>query len=489
MRRIQRIHFVGAGGIGMCGIAELLASQGYRVTGSDVKESANTERLRSLGIAVAIGHDAANVGDADVVVYSSAVRADNPELRRAETAKIPVIGRAEMLAELMRLKDGIAVAGSHGKTTTTSLVAHVLDAAGLDPTAVVGGRVLAAGRAPSTTRRGAGALLVAEADESDGSFLRLAPVIAVVTNIDPEHLDYHGSYEALQDAFAAFCNRVPFWGAAVLCVDHPGVQAILPRINRRTIRYGTSSQADWIASEIEWQDREAVAQRAEGERRPSGGTERSMGPREDVQGLVFSVRHQGRDLGRVRLRLAGQHNALNALAALAVAHEVEVPFHTAADALEHFLGIERRFEDKGTAAGVRVIDDYGHHPAEIEATLAAAREIHGGRLVVAFQPHRFTRTRDLWDDFTRCFNRADVLVLTEIYAASEDKLPGVEASLLAEAIRDHGHRAVFFEPDLDAALERLVREVRAGDLVVTLGAGSIASLGASLVARLVKDTR
>ena len=287
MRRIQHIHFVGAGGIGMCGIAELLASQGYRVTGSDLRESANTERLRSLGIAVTIGHDAANVGDADVVVYSSAVRADNPELRRAEAAKIPVIGRAEMLAELMRLKDGIAVAGSHGKTTTTSLVAHVLDCAGLDPTAVVGGRVLSAGRAPSTTRRGAGSLLVAEADESDGSFLRLAPVIAVVTNIDPEHLDYHGSYEALQEAFAAFCNRVPFWGAAVLCVDHPGVQAILPRINRRAIRYGTSAQADWIASEIS----------------------------SDADGLLFSVRHQGNDLGRVRLRLAGQHNALNALAA------------------------------------------------------------------------------------------------------------------------------------------------------------------------------
>src|SRR5262245_53855505 len=304
----------------MCGIAELLADQGYRITGSDVKESANTERLRSLGISVAIGHDAANVGDADVVVYSSAVRADNPELRRAEAAKIPVIGRAEMLAELMRLKDGIAVAGSHGKTTTTSLVAHVLDAAGLDPTAVVGGRVLATGRAPSTTRRGAGALLVAEADESDGSFLRLAPVIAVVTNVDPEHLDHYGTYGALQGAFAAFCNRVPFWGAAVLCVDHPGVQAILPHINRRVIRYGTSSHADWIASGIaREQDREAVAQRGEAERSRNGG-------------LVFSVRHQGRDLGRVRLRLAGRHNALNALAAIAVAHEVEVPFRVAADA-------------------------------------------------------------------------------------------------------------------------------------------------------------
>ena len=456
MRRIQRIHFVGAGGIGMCGIAELLANQGYRISGSDLRESANTERLRSLGIPVAIGHDADHVGDADVVVYSSAVRSDNPELRRAEAAKIPVIGRAEMLAEVMRLKDGIAVAGSHGKTTTTSLVAHVLDAAGLDPTAVVGGRVLSAGRAPSTTRLGTGALLVAEADESDGSFLRLAPVIAVVTNIDPEHLDHYGSYSALQDAFVAFCNRVPFWGASVLCVDHPGVQAIVPLMKRRTISYGTSSQADWVASEIG----------------------------RDAEGLVFSVRHQGSDLGRVRLRLSGRHNVLNALATLAVAHEVEVPFRQAADALASFLGIERRFEHKGTVAGIRVIDDYGHHPAEVEATLAAAREIHGGRLVVAFQPHRYTRTRDLWDEFTRCFNRADVLVLTEIYAAGEDKQPGIEASLLAAAIRDHGHRAVYFEPDLDAALERLLAEVREGDLVVTLGAGSIASLGASLVARL-----
>ena len=456
MRRIQRIHFVGAGGIGMCGIAELLANQGYRVSGSDLRESANTERLRSLGIQVAIGHDAANVGEADVVVYSSAVRADNPELRRAERAKIPVIGRAEMLAEVMRLKDGIAVAGSHGKTTTTSLIAHVLDAAGLDPTAVIGGRVLAAGRAPSTTRLGAGDLLVAEADESDGSFLRLAPVIAVVTNIDPEHLDHYGSYEALQDSFVEFCNRIPFWGAAVLCLDHPGVQAIVPKMKRRALTYGTSSQADWVA--------EAIG--------PADG------------GMVFTVRHRGEVLGRARTRLPGRHNALNALATLAVAHELDVPFRRAADALETFLGIERRFEEKGTAAGVRVVDDYGHHPAEIEATLAAARELHGGRLVVAFQPHRYTRTRDLWAEFTRCFNRADVLVLTEVYAAGEEKLPGVEASLLAEAIRDHGHRDVTFARDLDTALERLRAAVRPGDLVVTLGAGSIAGLGARLVAAL-----
>jgi len=461
MRRIQRIHFVGAGGIGMCGIAELLANQGYRVTGSDLRESANTERLRALGIPVAIGHDAANVEDADVVVYSSAVREDNPELRGALAGKIPVIGRAEMLAEVMRLKDGIAVAGSHGKTTTTSLVAHVLDVAGLDPTAVVGGRVLAAGRAPSTTRLGAGELVVAEADESDGSFLRLAPVIAVVTNIDPEHLDYYGSYEALRDAFVAFCNRVPFWGAAVLCLDHPGVQAVLPHMNRRAITYGTSAQADWVASEIA----------------PDGG------------GIAFSVRHQGVPLGRVKMRLPGRHNALNALATLAVAHELEVPFRQAALALETFLGIERRFEHKGEVDGVRVVDDYAHHPAEIEATLLAAREIHDGRLVVAFQPHRYTRTRDLWTEFTRCFNRADVLVLTEIYAAGEDKLTGIEAQELARSIREHGHRAVHFERDLEAALARLLALARPGDLVLTLGAGSITGLGARLVARLEEAAR
>ncbi|MEM7409279.1 MAG: UDP-N-acetylmuramate--L-alanine ligase [Myxococcota bacterium] len=453
MRRIQRVHFVGAGGIGMCGLAELLANQGYQVSGSDLRESANTERLRSLGIDVHVGHAAEHVRDADVVVFSSAVRADNPEIREADAAKIPVIPRAEMLAEVMRLKDGVAVAGSHGKTTTTSLIAHVLDEAGLDPTAIVGGRVLQAEHPPSTTRHGAGELLVAEADESDGSFLRLAPVMGVVTNIDPEHLDHYGDYETLQEAFVTFCNRMPFWGASVLCLDHPGVQSILPRMTRRVITYGTSNQADWVAHSFE-----AAA-----------------------PGFSFAVRHRGEELGRARTRLPGRHNVQNALAALAVAHELEVPFVTAAEALETFLGIERRFEWKGEAHGVRVVDDYGHHPAEIEATLSAAREVHPGRVVVAFQPHRFTRTRDLWDDFARCFHRADVLVLTEIYAASEAKLPGVEATLLADAIRDHGHRHVFYEGDLDAALARILAEAEPGDLVLTLGAGSIAGLGARIL--------
>jgi UDP-N-acetylmuramate--alanine ligase len=459
-RRIQRVHFVGAGGIGMCGLAELLHNQGYRVSGSDLREGATVDRLRDLGIEIAIGHASERVGDADVVVYSSAVRPTNPELLEAERRKIPVIPRAEMLAETMRLKEGIAVAGSHGKTTTTSLIAHVLQVAGLDPTAVIGGRVLATGSAPTGARLGAGELLVAEADESDGSFLRLAPVIAVVTNIDPEHLDHYGSYETLQDAFAEFANRVPFWGLSVLCLDHPGVQAIVPRMTRRSETYGFASQADLVATEV----------RLEGER------------------TRFAVRHHSRRLGEVRLPLVGRHNVSNALATLAVSLELDVPFGVAAEALEGFLGIERRFELKGDVGGVRVIDDYGHHPAEIRATLAAARESHLGRVVVAFQPHRYSRTRDLWDEFLSAFNDADVVLLSEIYAAGEDKLPGIQTAPLAEAIRAHGHRDVRFVPDLEELCRALAAEVRAGDLVVTLGAGSISSLGAQLVTLLRERT-
>jgi len=461
VRGIERIHFVGIGGIGMCGIAELLANQGYRVSGSDARESANTERLRGLGIPVAIGHDASHVGGAQVVVYSSAVRADNPELRSAEAAKIPVIGRAEMLAELMRLKDGVAVAGSHGKTTTTSLITHVLDAAGLDPTAVIGGRVLAAERAPSTTRLGAGPLLVAEADESDGSFLRLAPVIAVVTNIEPEHLDHWGRFEAVLDAFVAFANRVPFWGLSVLCLDHPGVQSILPRLTRRHTTYGFSAQAEWVA-----RDAEALH-----------------------WGMRFRVQRGGQRLGSVELPIPGRHNVLNALAALAVAAELGVGFDEAAGALASFAGVERRFETKGAVGAIRVVDDYGHHPTEIRATLAAARALHSGRLVVVFQPHRYTRTRDLFDDFATAFHDADLLVVTGIYAAGEPKLPGVEASALAEAITARGHRGVHYVADLERVVEALLPELREGDLVLTLGAGNVNTLGPRLLAALEERQR
>jgi UDP-N-acetylmuramate--alanine ligase len=459
-RRIKHVHFVGAGGIGMCGLAELLHNQGYRVSGSDLREGPTLERLRSLGIPVCVGHAAENLGDVDVVVYSSAVPPQNAELREAERRGIPVIPRAEMLAEAMRLKEGIAVAGSHGKTTTTSLVAHVLSSAGLDPTAVIGGRVLAPDTAPSTTRLGAGDLLVAEADESDGSFLRLTPVIAVITNIDPEHLDHYGSYEALEEAFVSFANRVPFWGLTVLCLDHPGVQAIVPRMTRRTTTYGFASQADLVATNL----------------------------RREAPGSRFEVRQRAERLGEVRLRLPGRHNVLNALATIAVAQEQGVPFATTAEALGAFLGIERRFETRGIAAEVRVVDDYGHHPAEIRATLEAAREIHSGRLVVAFQPHRYTRTRDLWAEFVTAFNDADVLLLTDIYSAGEAKIPGVEAARLAEAIRAHGHRDVRFAANLDDAVAELAATVRAGDLALTLGAGSISQVGGRLLAKLGERT-
>ncbi|MEB2346021.1 MAG: UDP-N-acetylmuramate--L-alanine ligase [Deltaproteobacteria bacterium] len=454
-RRIQRVHFVGIGGIGMCGIAELLHHQGIRVSGSDLREGPSVARLRSLGVPVAIGHAQGHVGEADVVVFSSAVRPGNPELVEAERRKIPVIPRAEMLAELMRLKDGIAVGGSHGKTTTTSLVAHVLDAAGLDPTAVIGGRVLHPG-GRSTARLGAGPLLIAEADESDGSFLRLAPVIAVVTNIDPEHLDHYGSVEALHEAFVAFANRVPFWGLAVVCLDHPGVQAILPRLTRRTVTYGFSPQADLMADEA----------------------------RLDDGGMRFLVRRRGELLGELHVALAGEHNVRNALAALAVALELEVPFAEVASAMARFPGIERRFETKGEAAGVRVVDDYGHHPAEIRATLAAARQLHPGRVVVVFQPHRYSRTQLLFDDFATAFHQADVLWVTEIYAAGEDKLPGVDGRALADAIRAHGQREVRFAPDLDAVPAELAAVLAPGDLVITLGAGNVSALGPRLLAAL-----
>jgi UDP-N-acetylmuramate--alanine ligase len=455
-RRIKRIHFVGAGGIGMCGLAELLRNQGYRVSGSDLRAGPTVERLRSLGIEVVIGHDPENVGTADVVVYSSAVRPTNPELLAAEERHIPVIPRAEMLAEVMRLKDGIAVAGSHGKTTTTSFIAHVLFTAGLDPTAVIGGRVLGSGGAPTGARLGAGDLLVAEADESDGSFLRLAPVIAVVTNIDHEHLDHYGSYEALRDAFVSFANRIPFWGCSVLCFDHPGVQSIIPLLKRRYTTYGLASQADVVASDV--------------------GTL--------TEGMRFEVRHRDEPLGTVSIRLTGRHNVQNALATVAVALELDVPFEQVADALASFVGIERRFELKGEVAGVRVVDDYAHHPAEITATLASARNLHAGRIVAAFQPHRYTRTRDVWDEFIPAFNDADVLIVSEVYAAGEDKIPGVEAARLVEAIRAHGNRDARFVADLDGVLDALAEEVRPGDLVLTLGAGSISTLGARMIERL-----
>ncbi len=455
-RKIQHVHFVGIGGIGMCGIAELLHNQGMVVSGSDLSEGLSVQRLRSLGISVFTGHSAENIQDADVVVYSSAVARDNAELQQAEELKIPVIRRAEMLAELMRLKDGIAVAGTHGKTTTTSLITHVLESAGLDPTAVIGGRVISSEPERTGSKMGKSNLLVAEADESDGSFLRLAPVHAVVTNIDPEHLEAYGSYEELKEAFVHFINAIPFWGLAVLCIDHPGVQAILPKLTRRITTYGFSPEADLVASDV----------------------------KQETPGVSFAVRRGDDELGRVRIRLPGDHNISNTLATLAIAQELEVPFQRAADALEFFLGIERRFETKGREAGVLVVDDYGHHPAEIRATLAAARALHQGRIVTVFQPHRYTRTRDLFDEFSTAFSDADVIYVCDIYSAGETPIAGATAEALTQAIETQSRREVHFAADLDKVAARLPGELREGDLVITLGAGSISSLGPRILQAL-----
>ncbi|MDJ0787570.1 MAG: UDP-N-acetylmuramate--L-alanine ligase [Myxococcota bacterium] len=465
MRGIDRIHFVGIGGSGMSGIAELLHHQGYRVSGSDVASGASVERLIALGVSVSIGHAAEHAAGADVVVVSTAIREGNPEVEEARRAGVPVIPRAEMLAELMRLENGIAVAGTHGKTTTTSLIAHVLEAAGLDPTAVVGGRLSFGGGSDDSARTddartgarlGRGGWLVAEADESDGSFLRLHPVISVITNVEPEHLDHWGDGERLEEAFVEFASRVPFFGRVVVCLDDPGVQRILPRIARRTLTYGFTTQAEWRALSVEPEPR----------------------------GMRFEVRHRGEPLGKVALPLVGRHNVANALAALAVAGELEVPFETAAAALSSFGGVERRFETRGTKAGVRVVDDYGHHPTEIRATLAAARGAHAGRLVVVFQPHRFTRTRDLLAEFGGAFHDADVVLVCDVYPAGEDPIPGADAAAVVRAITERGHRAVRSAGELDTLAARLVPELRPGDLVLTLGAGSIHTLGPRILAAL-----
>ena len=449
-----KVHFVGIGGIGMSGIAELLLNVGYRVSGSDLKESDITKRLASLGGSVVAGHRAENVAaDVDVVVTSSAVRKNNPEVVAAKDRGIPVIPRAEMLAELMRLKEGVAIAGSHGKTTTTSLIATVLAHAKLDPTAVVGGKLNALG---SNAKLGKGQLMVVEADESDGSFLRLSPAIAVITNVDPEHLDYYGTVEALQQAFVDFADRVPFYGLAVLCVDHPVVQHLIPRIGKRHTTYGLSPQAEWRADDI----RHAPFQSR------------------------FMVSHKGKQEGEVTLRMVGAHNVLNALACCAVSHELGIPFKVTAEALGDFAGVQRRFTVRGEVNGITVVDDYGHHPAEIRATLAGARaSFPQRRIVCAFQPHRYTRTRDLLGEFATAFNDADLLLLTEVYAASEDPIPGVTGAKLHEAVKACGHRDAAFAERAELA-RRLREKVRPGDLVITLGAGDITHVGEELLGLL-----
>jgi UDP-N-acetylmuramate--alanine ligase len=452
-RHAAQVHFVGIGGIGMSGIAEVLLNLGYRVSGSDLKASEVTRRLETLGAAVAVGHREENLVAADVVVTSSAVGKDNPEVVAARARKIPVIPRAEMLAELMRLKYAVAVAGSHGKTTTTSMVATVLSAAGLDPTAVVGGKVNVL---DSNAKLGKSELMVVEADESDGSFLRLHPSIAVVTNIDPEHLDHYGEVEALQNAFVEFCNRVPFYGLNVLCLDHPNVQALLPRVEKRFVTYGRAHTADYRLEEV------------------------------SLEGFHtrFTAFRHAEPLGEFTVRMVGAHNALNALAVVAVADELEVPLATVREALASFGGVQRRFTVKGEARNIQVVDDYGHHPAEVRATLAGARMAFGRRLVVAFQPHRYTRTRDLLGEFATAFNDADLLFVTDVYAAGEAPIPGATGRALADALLAHGHPAVTFVEKRGDLARALLPVLREGDLVITLGAGDITQVGPELLGLL-----
>jgi UDP-N-acetylmuramate--alanine ligase len=451
--RIRAIHFVGIGGIGMSGIAEVLRAHGFAVSGSDAAASETTRRLQSLGATVHVGHAASHVQDADVVVFSSAIAPDNPELVQARARGIPVIRRAEMLAELMRLQDGVAIAGTHGKTTTTSLVATVLRAAGLDPTVIVGGKLNVLGSAATL---GKGKLLVAEADESDGSFLHLSPVISVITNIDPEHLDHYEDHDAIKDAFVEFAGRVPFYGLVVACLDHPDVRDILPRIDKRVATYGLAAQADYRASDLQ-----------------ASGLSTS-----------FELVRRGTSLGRFSVRMPGVHNVLNALATIAVADELAVDHAVVREALAGFAGVQRRFTVIGENRGITVVDDYGHHPTEIMVTLEAARGAYERRLVVAFQPHRYTRTHHLFDELARAFDAADVVLLTDVYAAGESPIPGADSAHLAQAVAAHGHRDVTYVGAQAELVPALLKRSRPGDIVITLGAGSITRTGPELLRAL-----
>ena len=462
--RVRHAHFVGIGGIGMSGVAEILRTMEFDVSGSDLKPNDITRRLETMGVRVDVGHRAENVEGADVVVYSSAIDDKNPEIQRARALEIPIIPRAEMLAELMRVKYCVLMAGSHGKTTTTSLVATVLRAAGLDPTVVVGGKVNALG---SNARLGEGDLFVAEADESDGSFLKLTPTIGVITNIDAEHLDHYGTHEKVKEAFVQFANKIPFYGLAVLCLDHPHVQAIIPQIQRRHVTYGVSKQADYRAKNVRF------------------------------SGLSthFEVWRRGESLGDFTVKMPGHHNVLNALSVIAVADELEVPFDVVREAIKSFHGVQRRFTvlgqpaitREGKTGDVMIVDDYGHHPAEVEATLDAAQNGFDRRVVVAFQPHRYTRTESLFDDFTRAFNKADVLIVTDVYAAGEKPIAGATGEALVEAIRAHGHHNVRHIADKRQIGAALIELARPGDLVIALGAGDINASARELLAALEKE--
>jgi UDP-N-acetylmuramate--alanine ligase len=450
----QHVHFVGIGGIGMSGIAEVLLSLGYQVSGSDVKLSPITERLTKLGATVYLGHEAGNVAGAKAVVVTSALDPGNPEIAEARQLQIPIIPRGELLAELMRLKFGIAIAGSHGKTTTTSMVASIMNAGGLDPTIVVGGRVAAMGG--SNARVGKGTILVVESDESDGSFLKLAPIVAVVTNIDREHLDHYASLDEIQAAFVDFINRVPFYGAAVLCMDDENIQQIFPSIRRRTITYGRSAQVDL---EIE----EVVLAPAVSD---------------------FRIRRRGEDLGVFHLDVPGEHNVLNATAAIGVGLELNLSLDRIREGVAAFSGVDRRFSVRGVERGVTVVDDYGHHPTEVKATLAAARLSPYRQIRVLFQPHRFSRTKHLLDEFGTAFHQADDLYVLDIYAASEPEIEGVTTENLLEKIRSYGHRSAHYASSMEEGVAAIAAASQSGDLIVTLGAGNVSQAAEKILEKL-----
>ena len=450
----QHVHFVGIGGIGMSGIAEVLLTLGYQVSGSDVRPSAITERLAKLGANIYVGHQSSNIGGAKALVVTSALDPSNPEVAEARRLQIPVIPRGELLAELMRLKFGIAIAGSHGKTTTTSMVASIFHAADLDPTVVVGGKVAA--MQGSNARVGKSTILVVESDESDGSFLKLAPIVAVVTNIDREHLDHYASLEGVQKAFTEFVNRVPFYGAAILCMEDENIQQIFPNVNRRTITYGRSAQVDLQIESI------------------------SLG----ASGSDFSVRRNGRQLGDFHLNVPGIHNVLNATAAIGVGLEMDVAVEKIREGLAAFTGVDRRFSVRGTARGVTVVDDYGHHPTEIRATLAAAKLAPYARVHVLFQPHRFSRTKFLLEEFGTAFHQADDLFLLDIYGASEPSIEGVNSQALVEKIQSYGHRAAHYTPTMEEGIAAIAAAARPGDLVITLGAGSVSQAAEKILDKL-----
>lgn len=457
------IHFVGIGGIGMSGIAEVLHNLGYEVTGSDLKESETTKRLRELGIKVHIGHKAENIDDAHVLVVSSAVSDNNPEVAEARGRSIPVIPRAEMLAELARLKYGILVAGAHGKTTTTSLISTILAHGGLDPTVVIGGRLKATG---SNARLGQGEFLVAEADESDGSFLKLSPTIAVVTNIDREHMDFFRTMDALKDAFLSFINKIPFYGTSIVCVENEHLRGLLPSVHRRYITYGFTDKAELCAENV----------------------------KKGFMSVSFEVVYKGRNIGEFTLPLPGTHNVLNSLAAIGVALILKLDVSGIRDALKGFSGIQRRLEFKGEADGIKIYDDYGHHPAEIRATLKAVKEgllssRQAGKLLVLFQPHRYTRTRDLIDEFSTSFHDADSLVVLDIYPAGEKPLEGVNSELFVERIMKAGYGTVIYKKSREDAISHIISNIKAGDIVLTLGAGNVWKAGEEILGRLNGKSR